>query len=186
MRAFIAIPLNDEVREKLSGLQCRLRQSNADIKWVNPENIHLTLKFLSEIEKDKVPAISSALKKAFRKYHKFDISVSGIGAFPDISRPRIIWAGINDEKSQCVFIQKTIDACLEKIGIAKEDRPFFPHLTLGRARSGKNIRELIGALKTEKDFSIKAKIHVNKLVLFSSALTPNGPIYKSLDELLLV
>jgi RNA 2',3'-cyclic 3'-phosphodiesterase len=185
MRAFIAIPLTEEVHTKLALLQDRLMKPEADVKWVKPCNIHLTLKFLGDADKDKIQRIISALKEALKTCARFDISIAGTGAFPGLSYPKIIWAGISEGKSQCILLQKAVEPRLKGLGFDKKALPFSPHLTLGRVRSGKNIKELINTLKTEKDFGIKAKIPVNKITLFSSTLTPKGPIYESLEEFLL-
>ena len=182
MRAFIAIPLPDNTHKELSLLQDRLRKSNADIKWTNPADIHITLKFLGDIDEKAMSLIAQAVRDTSKQHTSFDISIAKAGAFPSPSRPQTIWAGIHEDRPACIILQKQIELCAEKSGIKKEGRSFFPHLTLGRVRSQKNKQALIKILEIEKDFSITTKIPVTKVVLFSSLLTSQGPIYSSLEE----
>ena len=182
MRIFIAIPLPDNIQKQVSFLQDRLRKSKADIKWVNPDNIHITLKFLGDIDNKIIEIMTQNLRKKIKSYFSFDVFISNMGAFPSPLCPQIIWAGIHEARCACVLLQKEVELCAEKSGIKKEIRAFFPHLTLGRVRSQKNKQELIRILEEEKDFSITTKIPVKKIVLFSSLLTRQGPIYSSLEE----
>jgi RNA 2',3'-cyclic 3'-phosphodiesterase len=182
MRIFIAIPLPDNIQAGLSILQDGLRRSGADIKWVNPVDIHITLRFLGDIDYKAIRLITRALREDTGSYASFDISISRIGVFPSMLCPQIIWAGVHEGRPACAVLQKGIERCLEGLGIKKEARLFSPHLTLGRIRSQKNIHALIKMLGKEKDFSIRAKIHVKKIVLFSSVLTRQGPAYSSLEE----
>ena len=182
MRTFIAIPLPENIHKALFLVQDILQKSNADIKWVNPANIHITLKFLGDINDKTMGLIAQAVRETSKHHARFDISISRIGVFPSMLHPQTIWAGIDKGSPACMILQNQIEICAEKFGIKKEARRFFPHLTLGRVRSQKNKQALIEILEKEKDFSISTKIPVNKLVLFSSLLTPQGPIYSSLEE----
>ena len=182
MRAFIAIPLPDNTHKELSLLQDRLRKSNADIKWTNPADIHITLKFLGDIDEKAMSLIAQAVRDTSKQHTSFDISISKTGAFPSPLRPQTIWAGIHEDRPACIILQKQIELCTEKSVPKKEAREFFPHLTLGRLRSQRNKQALIKILEKEKDFSIITKIPVNKIVLFSSLLTQEGPVYSSLEK----
>jgi RNA 2',3'-cyclic 3'-phosphodiesterase len=182
MRIFIAIALPKKVRKELSALQDRLKKSNTDIKWVKPENIHLTLQFLGNVKENRLAQIIQYLVQATEKHNHFYLSVKTLRVLPKLDYPRIIWVGINDEKQACKALQKSITENMEKLGFKKDGRAFLPHITLGRVRSDNNKETLIGLIKNEKDFSIKAKISVNKITLFYSLITQQGPVYSILEE----
>ncbi len=183
MRAFIAIELPDDVRRKLASIQEELKKANADIKWVKPENIHLTLKFLGNIPDDKIEKIKALLDKIASRHGKFEAILFKIGAFPKLEYPRVIWVGMDKGCNLAEEIAVKIEDGCEHIGFAKEKRPFSAHLTLGRVRTGKNKV----ALK-EKLLSTAVKPQsfiVDKIILFQSTLTPRGPIYTPLHSSIL-
>jgi len=184
MRTFIAIELPKEIRDSLANLQDKLKSTGADVKWVEPDNIHLTLKFLGEIDDQKLDKITSILENIAKDKNSFHIFISSIGAFPRISSPRVIWVGIDMGEKETKGIVKALEEKIEKIGIPKEDRPFSSHITIGRTRSALNLQKLAEGLKTlENDLKIKvAEFDVTKITLFKSTLTPKGPIYEVLKE----
>jgi 2'-5' RNA ligase len=184
MRAFIAIELPREIKDSLVQLQDKLKSSSADVKWVEPNNIHLTLKFLGEIEDERLGRINSILENIAENKIPFHASISSIGAFPRISSPRVIWAGIDEGDKETKEIVKILEERIEKLGIPKEDRAFSSHITIGRRRSGLNIDKLSQSLKTlENDFAKRnLGFNVTKITLFNSTLTPKGPIYEVLKE----
>lgn len=179
IRTFIAIELNPQIRSELSGLQTILKKSDADVKWVEPESIHLTLKFLGHIENEKVKEVQNALSEAAKKFNPFTLGLKEIGAFPKLSYPKVIWAGVNEGRVESEQIAKELEDRLEKLGIPKEEREFHPHITLGRVRSPKNKEALKNIIETTK-FEPSSKINVVHLTLFKSQLTPQGPIYTPL------
>lgn len=178
MRTFIAIDLSGEDKEKLTHLQADLRKSDADVKWVNPENIHLTLKFLGEISEQQVNQVKEALDKITPGFKPFEMSLSGLGAFPKLDYPRVIWIGIEKGKKETEEIAKKIEDELSKLGFPKEERPFTAHLTIGRVRSGKNKEAL--KEKVLSAHSSELSQFVSCITLYQSKLTPNGPIYTPL------
>jgi RNA 2',3'-cyclic 3'-phosphodiesterase len=182
MRIFIAISLAEKIRKRLSFLQDRLKESNADIKWVSPKNIHLTLQFLGNVEKNRLDQIMQCLVQATEKHGRFYLSVKTLGVLPKLAYPRIIYVGVNDEKQACQALQKSITEKMSKLGFEKDGRAFLPHITLGRVRSDKDKKALLGLIEKEKDFSIKFKIPINKITLFSSLITRQGPTYSILGE----
>ena len=184
MRAFIAIELPKEIRDSLANLQDKLKSTGADVKWVEPDNIHLTLKFLGEIDDQKLDKITSILENIAKDKNYFHICISSLGAFPRISSPRVIWVGIDTGEKETKEIVKALEGKIEKIGIPKEDRPFSSHITIGRTRSALNLQKLAKGLETlESDLKIKvAEFDVTKITLFKSTLTPKGPIYEVLKE----
>ncbi|MCK4463096.1 MAG: RNA 2',3'-cyclic phosphodiesterase [Candidatus Omnitrophica bacterium] len=183
MRTFIAIELSDDVKKELASIQEELKKTGADVKWVKIENIHLTLKFLGNVDDDKIENIKTLLDKIASGYEKFEATLFKIGAFPKLEYPRVIWVGMDKGCNLAKEIASKIEDECEHIGFAKENRPFSAHLTLGRVRSGKNKDALKKRLIS---MSIKPQSFiVDKIILFQSTLTPKGPIYTPLHSSIL-
>jgi 2'-5' RNA ligase len=184
MRTFIAIELSREIQEYLARLQDKLKLSQADVKWVAPENIHLTLKFLGEIDEKIAERIKQILQNITAGLKQFSLNLTSVGAFPSLNSPRAIWIGIDKGDAQVREIADVLEEKLSELGITKEDRTFSSHITLGRTRSSKNrsnLAKLLESLK-EKLPEATAEIKVEKITLFKSTLTPKGPIYEILKE----
>ena len=181
IRTFIAIEIDPETRQKISKLISVLKKSEADVKWAAEGQMHITLKFLGNIDKDKIQGISDAISVISNNSKSFTIRFSAIGAFPDISHPRVIWLGIDKGAEYLKMLNDKIEADLEKLGFAKESRKFEPHFTLGRIRSSKNISNLKKLIE-EISCDTGKEIPVNKLILFQSNLNPKGAVYSALLE----
>lgn len=186
MRAFIAIDLPKEIKEKLACLQEKLKASGADVKWVTPQNIHLTLKFLGERDEKKINKITEILKSAACAESAFQIRLSCIGAFPKIDSPRVIWVSVDKGDAETKKIAEKLEEEIAKTGIPKEDRPFSSHITIGRMRSNLNKEKLVQDLNNfagQPATTIGGlEFTVTKITLFKSTLTPKGPIYEPLSE----
>ena len=143
--------------------------------------MHLTLKFLGNIEEGHVEQISGALKSIADNFNAFSINLTRVGAFPDLKRPRVIWIGIDKGAGELKTLGAKIETELEKLGFAKEKREFKAHLTLGRVRSLKNIENLEKIINEVK-FQAGNEIKIDKIILFQSKLTPKGAIYTNLSE----
>jgi 2'-5' RNA ligase len=184
MRTFIAIELPQEVRDALSRLQNQLKSSGADVKWVAPENIHLTLKFIGDIDDIKLDKIIRIIEDIAKNKNSFYIHLCSIGAFPKLSYPKVIWAGIDKGDSETKEIAKELEERIEKAGIPKEDRPFSSHITIGRLRSYLNREKLVQNLENVmREFQTEnLEFNVTEITLFKSTLTPKGPIYEILKE----
>ncbi|MFA5411127.1 MAG: RNA 2',3'-cyclic phosphodiesterase [Candidatus Omnitrophota bacterium] len=184
MRTFIAIELPKEIKDALSQLQAKLKTTAADVKWVDPQNIHLTLKFLGERDDKKIEKITRALEEVTRQKSSFTIVISSLGAFPNISSPRVIWAGIDKGDNETREIAGELEEKIARLGIPKEDRPFSSHITIGRTRSSLNREKLVQGLEKSADYFGKNKLEFNagKITLFKSTLTPKGPVYAVLKE----
>ena len=182
MRTFIAIPLDEQAHNQLSALQSKLRRSDADVKWVDASNIHLTLKFLGEIDDTQAENVKLYLSEIAKTHRPFTIHLQGIGAFPRIAYPRVVWAGIDEGAGECQELARATDEAMARLGFEKENRPFSPHLTLGRVRSPRNRSRLIALLEKEKNFASRGKVSVEKIILFQSTLTPKGSIYTPVKE----
>lgn len=184
MRTFIAIELSSDVKEYLSHLQEKLKLAQADVKWVLSKNIHLTLKFLGEIDDKTKDNVIRIIEDVTKDKASFYLNIVSIGAFPRIESPRVIWVEINKGDLEVKKIAKELEEKLAGIGIPIEDRPFSSHITLGRTKSSKNRNNLIQSIKAlkEKLPQANAELLVDKITLLKSTLTPKGPIYEVLKE----
>jgi len=183
IRSFIAIELPGSLHKELSEAETILRKSNADVKWVNPENIHITLKFLGNVTPEKIKEIEKLLDEFTKGLAPFSIEAKGLGAFPKLAYPRVIWAGIEDQTGKLKEIAENFDGAISKLGFEKENREFSAHLTLGRVRSPKNKEKLKEIIEKTPFLSV-VDIKVDKIVLFKSTLTQSGSIYTKLYEAL--
>ncbi|MCG8651806.1 MAG: RNA 2',3'-cyclic phosphodiesterase, partial [Pirellulales bacterium] len=132
IRSFIAIPLAGEIRRGAVGLIQRLRQQDDGIKWVPTDNLHLTLKFLGEVDNIEIPNVCGVLRRVTEKIVPFELSFAGTGGFPEIERPRILFAGVRDESQTLCELVADLETHLADLGFKPEPRDYRPHLTLGR------------------------------------------------------
>ena len=183
MRTFIAIELSDQIRESLAQIQSHLKYSGADVKWVEKNNIHLTLRFLGEVAEEKCAKIKSILDEIGKSTKQFEISIKDIGAFPNINYSRVIWVGLDKGAVESKALAEKIDEEVLKIGFQKETRPFAAHLTIGRVRSPKNKEALKEKIAS---YSLQPTVHspqlISSVALFQSTLTPKGAVYTKLHE----
>jgi 2'-5' RNA ligase len=182
IRSFLAIELPKPILKKIEEVQGDLRSTHADVRWVNPEKIHLTLKFFGNIEESRIDPIFKSIEEPIRNTLPFSLKVQGVGAFPNLKNPRVIWMGLVDGREILVSFQKQIETQFEEIGFQSEDRPFHPHLTLGRMKSSRGKEELVGRMERHKEEEF-GDLQVERMVLFKSDLKPTGPIYTPLREL---
>jgi 2'-5' RNA ligase len=182
IRSFLAIELPKPILRKIEEVQEDLRLTHADVRWVSPEKIHLTLKFFGDIEESTIDSISKSIKEPIQNTLPFSIKVQGIGAFPHLKNPKVIWMGLVNGREVLTSLQKQIETQLEKIGFQPEDRPFHPHLTLGRMKSSRGKDELVGRMEKHKEEEF-GDLQVERVVLFKSDLRPSGPIYTLLKEM---
>lgn len=184
MRTFIAIELPKEIKEYLAGLQEQLKSAGADVKWVRPDNIHLTLKFLGEIDDKTIDIITKIMEDITKNKNTFYIRTGLIGAFPKINFPRVIWVGINEGDAETKELSRDLEEKIAKIGIPKENKPFSSHITIGRMRSPANQEKLVQYLGNMASNFGKGnqQFAVTKITLFRSTLTPKGPVYETLKE----
>ena len=181
MRTFIAIELSDDIRDALAQVQSHLSYASADVKWVAPQNVHLTLKFLGEITEEKAAEVAAALDAVSAETKPFELTFQDIGAFPKIELPKVIWVGLDKGAQESIALAGKIEAALTKIGFQQEARPFAPHLTVGRVRSGKNRATFREKLLNCKLTTGNCQL-IRSFILFKSTLTPTGPIYSKLHE----
>lgn len=176
MRLFIAIPLPEAVHDELRRVQERLRQAQADVKWVQPEQIHVTLKFLGEVDAGMVPPIQHALDRVARQAWPFVMQCAGLGGFPHLKAPRVIWVGLEPGRDEVTQVARRLEEAVSALGFPKEDRMFSAHLTLGRVRSPANRSRLARLIETEP-FASVTPVTVDQVTLFQSTLAPSGSLY---------
>ena len=190
IRAFIAIELPLEVRQRLDEISQTLqtrcfemggKSTRRAVRWVPAENIHLTLKFLGEVSSGSVQELARMLRVEAVRHPSFQISVNGIGTFPNIRRPRVIWAG-SEVPPELTTLQEAIETGTRALGYPSEERPFSPHLTLGRVSQNASSREvgLISQALSELNVGSLGEMVVRDFHLFQSDLRPSGAVYTSL------
>jgi len=185
IRSFIAIELPDDLKRALIRLQEQLKSGKStSVKWVDPYSIHLTLKFLGNINTDIIGKISGALEEAVRGISPFHLETKGLGAFPSLKRVQVVWVGITGEVDRLSQLQQRIESSLATLGFVTESRPFAPHLTLARVRDRatpderQNLGQLIASTSLEGVYSVD----VNSVRLMRSQLTREGPIYSRISS----
>lgn len=179
MRCFIAIELPDSVHDHLAVLQSRMAHLGRAVRWTRPQSIHLTLKFLGEVPDPQIPEICAAARRVADEFPVFDLEVAGVGCFPPRGPVRIVWAGVHQPPPPLLECQKKCEAACADLGFAPENRPYSPHLTIGRVNdsaAGPRIREALRQLET---FSA-GRFTADELTVFQSDLRPTGPIYTPL------
>jgi len=180
IRSFIAFDLeNDSVTNRIASIQKSLLQTNADLKMVEPKNIHITVRFLGPINPDMVDKIYAAMQNV--KFTPFNIQLSGLGVFPTINYPRIVWAGIRDGAEQLKSIFEQLEPQIHDLGFAPDPNGFSPHLTIARVRSGANKQRLVDFAERQENYDF-GNIRASCLRLKKSQLLPKGPAYSTLKE----
>ena len=173
MRTFVAVPVPDTVRKQVTLFLEEYRSKRLPVKWVTRENLHITVKFLGEIDEKMKDRIAAVLQEVCRRHHGFEVGFSGVGCFPDPRRPRVVWIGTDTGADRLSGLAQDIDGQLESLGFRKEKR-FHPHLTIGRIKKECSIDAILGAEFSTEPFSVQ------QLILFKSTLTPQGALYDSL------
>jgi 2'-5' RNA ligase len=176
MRLFVAINLPDEVKGEIWKATEPLRTIAYPVRWVAPESIHLTLKFLGEVDGARESEIVSALGRAVEGARRFRMSLSGFGAFPSVRQPRVLWVGC-EGVPPLELLQHQVEREMERIGFSLDGRPFRPHLTLGRAVRGARASEFRGLQEAMAGLSFAADVMVESADLMQSQLTPQGARY---------
>lgn len=182
IRSFLAIEIPAILHSKMEELQKKLKEAAADVKWVAPSKVHLTLKFFGAIPPEKIEKAVQALLPIAAHWRPFSMEISGLGCFPSKERPRVIWLGINKGHQELSLLQKEVEEELVHVGFPAEERPFSPHLTLGRVRSGRGLNALLAMIMTYQNFEV-GSFGVKEIVVFKSDLNPTGAIYTPLRTL---
>lgn len=182
IRAFIAIDLPPHIQQKLGEVLDQLKQPETRaVRWVPAKNIHLTIKFLGDVSQANLEILTKLLKSEVGRFRPFEVRVGGLGAFPSMRRPRVVWVGV-EAPPTLPAMQHSIEAGTVRLGYAAEDRPFSPHLTLGRVAhnaSPDEVRSVADVLVGLKVGELGTAL-VDHVRLFRSDLQPGGAIYTPL------
>ena len=181
LRTFVAVKLPETVLAAIDGVQKRMAAHCFNVRWVKAGNIHLTLKFLGEVDEDEIDGITAVLTNGFAPLR---LAAAGVGVFPSVKRARVIWVGISGQLSELAALQRSIEERLARIGYPHEKRPFSGHLTLGRVKGLIAASKLTTAMGAFSDFASET-FEVDRVVLFKSDLRPTGAAYTELRQVTL-
>lgn len=180
MRLFFALELPNEIKTALEAMQSELRQTRAAVGWTKPENLHLTLRFLGEVETARLPALKQTCAQAAQQTAPLTLTLNGIGFFPSDRKPKVLWAGLADAANALPALHQALETRLTSREFAGEDKPFRAHLTLGRFKAPGNTQTLV---QLAQAYQLPAlQFTVTELVLMQSQLHPTGSIYTPLTR----
>jgi 2'-5' RNA ligase len=185
VRCFIAIELTEEIKAGLSRLQAQLKSGNLPpVKWVDPYSIHLTLKFLGNVNVERTSQITEATGEAAQGVSPFHLEIKGLGVFPNLRRVQVAWVGVSGEVDKLLQLQQRIESNLARLGFAPEPRAFTPHLTLARVRdqASPDERQRFGQLIASTKFEAGYTFQVKAINLMQSQLTREGAIYSQISS----
>lgn len=185
IRTFIACDIPETLLEKILNLQDKLKGLDADVSWTKISGIHITLKFLGDIEEGSIDKIASVILDAAKGQSSFEIKIKGSGSFPSLKNPRVIWLGVMDEAGRLSSIQQALDSGLKALGFEPDEREFRPHLTLGRVKGAKGKERLSSAISGLKDVEI-GSFPIDRVIFYKSELKPAGAIYTKLKDIMLL
>ena len=174
LRTFIAVELPAETRTYLfqTGNKMAENISERAVRWVAPENMHLTLRFLGDTPEDKLPAVTAELDAITQQFQPFQLYLNEIGCFPNRKRPRVVWVGLAGELKSLNALHGRIEKAVQSLGWQAEGRPFRAHLTIGRVKDSSQARRLAWEQQLEKQV-----VPVSAVNLIESMLRPSGPVY---------
>jgi 2'-5' RNA ligase len=183
IRAFIAIELSEEIQSQLEQVTAVLknRSGGLPIRWVPVENVHLTLKFLGDVSLSNLELLKKMLRSVGSAHHPFEVSAGGLGTFPNPHRPRVIWIGL-EAPAEMASLQHAVDVDTARLGYDREERPFSPHLTVGRVSRNASPAEIraIARVVEESRVGFLGAAWVEAVHLFKSELQPGGAVYTCL------
>lgn len=182
MRTFIAIEIPENIKQQMSEIQGRLKDTGIDASWPRPEGIHLTLKFLGEIPESQAPDIKNGLVSAVKGTGEFRIEIAGAGAFPNPRNARVVWLGLSGEVEKLNRLQAAVEDAMVRIGFEREDRPFKPHLTLARIKYIRSKERWLTALEQVKDIKLTG-FDATAVSVMKSELKPTGAVYMELARI---
>jgi 2'-5' RNA ligase len=185
-RLFIAIELPDHVLKTITQVQADLKRAIPEraVRWTRPEGIHLTLKFLGDVRISQIEEIKTALAQATVGHAAFELGIQGLGCFPNLARPRVLWVGVTGDTKSLRTLQAGVEHTISPLGFPAEDRGFSPHLTLARAArsASRDDAVLVGKIVQERDVGQLVSWQVGSVSLMRSQLKPNGAQYTQVTE----
>jgi len=180
MRCFVAVPVADAVRDLLVRVQETLRRADAAVKWVERENLHLTLKFLGELDEGRVDALKGLLAAEAARWRPMTLRYAGIGTFPEGGVPRVVWAGATGDVERLAGLASAVERHAEAVGVPRERHPFVAHLTIGRVKSDRNVKRLLAAIEPQRQVPL-GRDGIASFTLLRSTLGSAGPVYDALE-----
>ena len=180
IRTFVAVLIAENLKKNISEVQQQAKKLAPDVKWVAPENLHVTLKFLGDLREDEIPDVCTAVEDAVRPFSAFDLSMSKLGVFPSPARARVVWVGIEEGREQLIELASGVDKRLTEMGFGKDDKPFKAHITIGRVKEGRHPGKLIEGM-ADIDADDLGVQRVDSVVVMQSELLREGPIYSPLS-----
>ena len=181
IRSFVAISISEEARIAIAEMIRELQDLDSSLRWVKPDNIHLTLKFLGGVQEEKLPDLKQALEFSLSGMMKFFYEITGVGCFPTFRNSRVLWVGVKNSDGYLVKLKENIEKEFFKINFPKETRKFNPHLTVARVKA-RGAPEL--QISRFQNYNIgRFKVEVNKVILMRSDLHPTGPRYTPIYNL---
>ena len=180
-RIFIAVALAPTLRHAVAGLEPRFSAAANSLRWVAPDHLHFTLKFLGEITGAEVTRAGEAARQVGARTRSFAITVAGMGAFPSPRRPQVVWAGVSDGADRLIALAGDLDEALRRMKFPRERRPFQPHLTVARVRRSGPAPDLTAILQELGGVPVGTQA-VEALLVMESTLNPSGSIYSQVEE----
>ncbi len=182
IRTFIAVDLDKTIRDRTVALQEALARSGTEVKWVEPENLHVTLLFLGEVDDREVPAVCRVVGEQVQQHALFPMSVEKAGCYPNPRRPRVLWVGVGQGTQELCTLHDALEPPLLELGCyRREDRQYTPHITLGRVKSDRSTQQLSAALAKHAGWTC-GETTVREVLVLSSTLRPDGPEYAVLSR----
>jgi 2'-5' RNA ligase len=181
IRTFIAVDLGKPIRDRLTALQETLVRTGTEVKWVEPENLHVTLLFLGEVDDREVHRVCQLVTDGVKDQPAFAMTVERVGCFPNPRRPRVIWVGVGEGVQPLCTLHDGLEEPLMDLGYRREERRYTPHITLGRVKSDRPTDKLAAALAKHAGWK-GGETMVREILVMSSELTPQGPIYTVLSR----
>lgn len=181
IRSFIAVKLPETVVSHIADVQDELKRAGFRMSWVRPGNIHLTLKFLGNIEKDAVDDIALGMRQALSGGNPLTLRAKGLGVFPTMKNPRVLWVGLTGDIPALFDLQNRVEENMDRLGYPKENRKFKAHLTIARIKSRLDLKKLSDKIAQFSSFESEP-FTVNDVILFQSDLNPTGAIYTPLAK----
>lgn len=182
IRTFIAVDVGEAVRQRAVALQQKLATNTNDVKWVEPDNIHVTLLFLGEVDDRALPSVCRAVATCCQEQAAFSMEIEGVGCFPNARRPRILWVGVGEGTQELIALHDALEAPLLDLGCyRREERKYTPHLTLGRVKSERPSDDLGLAMAKQSTWK-GGTVAVDEVLVMSSELRSSGPVYAVLSR----
>jgi 2'-5' RNA ligase len=181
IRTFVGVDLGKAIRDRTIALQNALAQTGTEVKWVEPDNLHVTLLFLGEVDDREVPKVCRIVGERSLEQPAFLMSVETVGCFPNPRRPRVLWVGVGEGTQPLCALHDALEEPLQELGYRREERRYTPHITLGRVKSDRPTEKLSAALAKHAGWK-GGEVTVQELRVMSSELTPQGPVYTVLSR----